>query len=218
MNPDPNQPSSTPPTTDAPLQFEKAEFKEAVGINCAMCKAPVSGEFYQINGHNVCPACKQKAESQSSGSAVGSRFAIAFAAGLGAAAVGVFVWWAVRVLSGGAWGIVAVAVGWMVGYAVRWGARARGGVAYQLLAVVLTYCAIAAAEAQYFLPRHPDASDYVRAFVEGATAPFSGGAGNILWWIIIFIGLQQAWQMNREARLQISGPFSARQSSPPAAT
>lgn len=216
MSADPNQPPPQPGAS-APLQFDKAEFTAPVSMQCAICKGPITGDFYQVNGHNVCPACRQQVEAQQGSIPGNSRFPIALAAGLGAAAVGVVVWLAVRMLSGAAWGIVAVAVGWMVGYAVRWGARGRGGTQYQVLAVILTYCAIAAAEAPYFLPRNPAPADYFRAFAEGATAPFVGGAGNILWWIIIFIGLQQAWQMNRNVGLQISGPFSARQPVPPAA-
>jgi hypothetical protein len=42
-------------------------------------------------------------------------------------------------------GIVAILIGYMVGYAVRKGARGRGGLRFQVLAVALTYASVALA-------------------------------------------------------------------------
>jgi hypothetical protein len=53
-------------------------------------------------------------------------------------------YFAVVAITGLEFGILAVAVGYVVGIAVRKGSRNRGGWAYQSLAVVLTYFAIAA--------------------------------------------------------------------------
>jgi hypothetical protein len=70
-------------------------------------------------------------------------FARALAAGIGAAAAGFTIYWAIRAATGYEFALVAILVGWMVGMAVRWGSFRRGGILYQLLAVVLTYLAIA---------------------------------------------------------------------------
>ena len=45
-------------------------------------------------------------------------------------------------------------------------------------------------------------------FAFACAAPFLAGAQNFMGWIIIAIGLYQAWKMNRRVRLEVSGPFS----------
>ena len=49
------------------------------------------------------------------------------------------------------WGIALVLVGLMVGVAVRNASRGRGGLAYQALAIFLTYSAIAASFGAEFM-------------------------------------------------------------------
>jgi hypothetical protein len=215
MNADPNQPQSS----DSALQFDKAEFKEGPALQCAVCNTPIQGDFYQVNGQTVCPACRARTESELGGGAPATRFATAAGAGIVAAIGGVLLHWAVRFIVGGIWGLTAIAGAWMIGYGVRWGSRARGGLPYQFLAMFLTYAMIAASQMHFFLPRNrgeTDFMDYVTAFGQAAALPWM--ERSIFLWIIIAISLQQAWQMNREVKLQITGPFSARQSSPPAAT
>ncbi|MEM9189848.1 MAG: hypothetical protein AAGF12_11770 [Myxococcota bacterium] len=56
--------------------------------------------------------------------------------------VGAGIWYAVRAVSGYELGLLALLVGFMVGYAVRTGAYGMGGRFYQGLAVVVTYVAI----------------------------------------------------------------------------
>jgi hypothetical protein len=63
-----------------------------------------------------------------------------FVAGIG----GAVIWYAVRRLTGYEVGLIAIVVGLMVGGAVRAGSRGRGGVGYQVLAVLLTYFSICA--------------------------------------------------------------------------
>src|SRR5947208_1899296 len=72
------------------------------------------------------------------------RAARAIAFGLAAAVAGSVGYFAVVAMTGLEFGILAVAVGYAVGIAVKKGSRSRGGWAYQTLAVVLTYFAIAA--------------------------------------------------------------------------
>src|SRR5258708_27620060 len=63
-------------------------------------------------------------------------------AGLGAAAVGAGIYIAVRYATGYQVGLISILVGFLVGRAVHWGSRGRGGWPYQALAMVLTYLAI----------------------------------------------------------------------------
>jgi hypothetical protein len=73
-----------------------------------------------------------------------SRLGKALLFGIGAAAVSAVVWYGIVKLTGYELGIIAIAVGFAVGGAVRFGAEQRGGWAYQTIAVLLTYLAIAA--------------------------------------------------------------------------
>jgi hypothetical protein len=65
--------------------------------------------------------------------------------GLGAGIVGAAIYYAVIAIANLEIGIVAILIGYMVGYAVRKGARGRGGRRFQVLAVALTYASVALA-------------------------------------------------------------------------
>ena len=58
------------------------------------------------------------------------------------AAVGSGGWYAILKLLNMELGLIAIVVGLMVGFAVRWGSEGRGGWLYQGLAILLTYCSI----------------------------------------------------------------------------
>lgn len=45
-------------------------------------------------------------------------------------------------------------------------------------------------------------------FVFACLAPFLAGFQNFMGWIIIAIGLYEAWKINKQAKLDVSGPFS----------
>ncbi|HEX7860768.1 MAG TPA: hypothetical protein VF773_10605 [Verrucomicrobiae bacterium] len=137
-----NPAQPTTPETDA-LQFDRAEFTSASALQCSFCKAPVSGQFFQVNGQTACPTCRQNIDSAISGGSKIARSLRALVAGLGAAVAGFLAYWLIRVLTGYEFALVAIAIGFMVGAAVRWGAQNRGGIFYQLMAVALTYLSIA---------------------------------------------------------------------------
>ena len=65
--------------------------------------------------------------------------------GLGAGVVGAGIYYAVIAIANLEIGIVAILIGYMVGYAVRKGAGGRGGRRFQVLAVALTYASVALA-------------------------------------------------------------------------
>jgi hypothetical protein len=137
--------SDPSPAPSADLQFDKAE--PAVGESgspaaCAACQQPLASVYYQVNGRPACERCKAQLQyDQMSGSGAGNVLR-AGAFGLLAALAGGALWYAVRATTGYEVGLIAVLVGVMVGAAVRAGCRRRGGVGYQLLAVVLTYFGI----------------------------------------------------------------------------
>ena len=86
----------------AGLQFDKVESTapSADRTTCAVCKLEIGDSYYAINGHVVCPRCKQAVEeSRQSGFAAG-RFFLAALYGVGAAALGAVLWYAVEKITG----------------------------------------------------------------------------------------------------------------------
>lgn len=225
MNEDPNQSQATnPQTIGSPLQFEKAEFAGEPLLTCAACKAPITDQYFQVNGQNVCAKCRANIEAFAAGGSKITRFGKAAGAGIGAGFVGFLLYYIVLELTNINFGLIAIAVGWMVGKAVHWGANRIGGRFYQLLAVAITYVAICATYVPMILREAgghdttPFIFKFIVACVLSLAVPWLEGPSNIIGWIIIGFGLMQAWQMNRKLKIEVSGPFFTRQSVPPAAT
>ena len=90
----------------------------------------------------LCESCHLAFQNAKAPGNAASRFFGAAALGTVAAAIGCALWMLVTELTGYEIGLIAIAVGYLVGMAVHVGARRVGGVAYQLLAVFLTYSAV----------------------------------------------------------------------------
>lgn len=141
-----SEPSDAPPPS-GPLQFDRAELPSASTpekqtVACAFCQAPLYSFYFDINGRMACEGCRYKVEEQLETRPGFTGFLRACAAGFGAAVVGAGIYYAVRAITGYEIGLISILVGLMVGGAVRWGARGKGGWVYQSLAVFLTYMAI----------------------------------------------------------------------------
>jgi hypothetical protein len=126
------------------LQFDVAE-SSATGdapqhAHCRGCGQPIRDTYYEVNGSVVCGACRAVIE-RPRGTRL-RRVLQATALGTLAAIGGSLLYFAVAALTGREFGLVAIAVGYMVGTAVRKGSGGRGGWAYQTLAIGLTYLAI----------------------------------------------------------------------------
>jgi len=134
-------------SSSSPLQFDRAEIQgdpesQAQAVECAFCRTPLYSYYFDINGRMACEACRYKIEEQLQTGPGVSGFLRACAAGFGAAVVGAGIYYAVLAGTGYEVGLISILVGFMVGKAVHWGARGRGGWVYQSLAVFLTYMAI----------------------------------------------------------------------------
>jgi hypothetical protein len=205
------------------LQFERADFEWAAKASapCAACGQAIWGVYYAANGRVLCERCKtllDQAANQGSGA---GRFLRATLYGLGAGAVGSGIWYAVRAATGYEVGIIAVAVGFMVGAAVRKGSNGRGGWRYQALAMFLTYGSIVSAYVPDLVTGlkkmgHGDATSgpgliglavaVVFLLALAFAAPFLGGVQNIMGIVIIGIGVYEAWKLNKPQVLAITGP------------
>ena len=140
MSPDGN---SSP--TNEPLQFDVAESSASSDdashrAQCRGCGQPIQDTYYEVNGSVVCGACRAVID-RPRGTRL-RRVLQATALGTLAAVAGSLLYFGVAALTGREFGLVAIAVGYMVGTAVRKGSGGRGGWAYQTLAIALTYLAI----------------------------------------------------------------------------
>ena len=222
------------PATEA-LQFDRADFgANQQAIVCTSCRQTITQSYYDAGGKILCSYCRERME-QAADSWGGTRLAKAAVAGLLAAIAGAILWWGVREVTGYEVGLISIAIGIGVGRAVRWGSANRGGRAYQLLAVFLTYAAVAgnympdvikgfqekaAEEKAASVAKHEpekkaepvSASDmaigFLAIFAIAAAAPFLQGAENIIGLAIIAFGLWEAWKVNRRMDVEITGPYS----------
>lgn len=135
-----------------PLQFDRVVpdspvslVGDRVAAVCAACGDTIDTEYYQINGHVACASCRSRAESSAETPRGIKPLVTAGLFGLGAGIVGAIIYFAVIALLNLEIGIVAILIGYMVGYAVRRGIHGRGGRRFQVLAVALTYASIAMA-------------------------------------------------------------------------
>lgn len=130
-----------PQETAGGLQFEQIELSRAAAAprTCSGCRKLIEQEYFEAGGKLLCQVC---AKARQSGGK--SAFFRALALGSGAAFLGTAVWFAIIKLTDSELGIIAIAVGLLVGAAVRRGARGAGGWKYQALAMALTYVSITA--------------------------------------------------------------------------
>jgi len=122
------------------LDFERADRTTRV---CAQCGAPIADRYYTLGAHVLCESCQLAFRNARVPGNAATRFFGAAALGTLAAAIGCALWMLVTELTGYEIGLIAIAVGYVVGLAVHVGARRVGGPVYQCLAAFLTYTAIA---------------------------------------------------------------------------
>ncbi len=206
-------------------RFGCAEFENLpASPHCARCSRPLQAYYFEVNGTIVCEACGHAIEAESAGRSGAGRAARAIATGAAAAVLGALLYYAIAVLTGYQFGLMAIVVGYGVGAAVRWGSSARGGWRYQALAMALTYLAmvgiytppIASAArggtAQAVMtessadPAPPAGSAAIVA--NTIAAPFVAGFQNIIGVIIIGIGLYEAWKLNTRTAMTLTGPHA----------
>ena len=131
------------------LQFDRVETttpRSDAGaspeVTCAVCGKSVGAEYYHANGKPICDSCRQVVTSAAETPRSIGLLVVAGLFGLGAAIAGAAIYYAVIAIANLEIGIVAILIGYMVGWAVRKGAGGRGGRRFQVLAVVLTYWAV----------------------------------------------------------------------------
>jgi len=123
-------------------QFGVAEYPSAPGTDiCKSCNQPAVGSYYRVNGAVACERCKEQLEAQlpKDGHAA---FVRGLMFGVGGAILGLILYAAFGIITGLEIGYISLAVGYIVGKAMRMGSRGIGGRRYQVVAVILTYAAV----------------------------------------------------------------------------
>ena len=128
--------------TDNVPQFGIAEYPSASGTDiCKSCNQPAVGHYYRVNGALACERCKEQLEAQLPKDSHGA-FVRGLVFGAGGAILGLILYSAFGIITGLEIGYISLAVGYIVGKAMRMGSRGIGGRRYQVVAVILTYAAV----------------------------------------------------------------------------
>ena len=132
-----------------PLQFDTAAPSIASsgtlttqGVTCTTCQRAIADEYFDVNGQSVCEGCRTQLAQLTQTPRSWGLFAKAGVFGVVAAILGAILYYAVIAITDFEIGIVAIAIGYMVGWAIRKATANRGGRRYQVMALVLTYWAV----------------------------------------------------------------------------
>jgi hypothetical protein len=135
------------------LQFDTALPRDGSGtdasgvVTCHACQRTLHAEYYDVSGLATCDGCRGKIDTLLQPPTGITPLLKAGIFGLVAGIFGAAIYYAVMAVANLEVGIVAILIGYIVGYAVRKGAGGRGGRRFQVLAVLLTYSAVALAYA-----------------------------------------------------------------------
>jgi hypothetical protein len=136
------------PARDA-LQFDRAlSAGDAAGasagatVTCANCRTSITTAYYHIGSHVVCERCRETVQASFATPRGWKPFLRAAVFGMGAAIAGAIVYYAVIAIANLEIGIVAILIGYMVGYMIRKATGGKGGRRFQILALVLTYWSV----------------------------------------------------------------------------
>jgi hypothetical protein len=180
--------------------------------------------YYEVYGNVTCPDCQEMLWRQADGGSPIKRLLRAVSAGMVIAILGAICLAACTTKNYQTW-LGFMLIGLLVGCAVRWGARRRGGWFYRALAVTITYVAMATTyAAPYALdviqrPRRPYSTTagvivertVILARVAGyaLTIPLRTDDGGPFVALIMVLPLLAAWKLNKaHAPLRISGPYA----------
>src|SRR5271154_5157743 len=130
------------PTGPTP-QFSTAEYA-STAETCKSCKQPITGNYYRINGMLACQRCAQQVQQQSPKDSHAA-YVRAITLGIGAAILGFILFAGFVIITGISLGYISLAVGYLVGKAMKMGSGGIGGRRYQIVAAALTYAAVSMA-------------------------------------------------------------------------
>ena len=179
------------PNTVKPLQFDTAipgvpadTGSHQQGVTCVACQRTILDKYFDVNGQSVCESCRNEIAQHAETPRGLGVLARACLFGLVAAILGAILYYAVIAITNFEIGLVAIAIGYMVGYGVRMGTRGRGGRRFQVMALVLTYWAVGLAYTPFLFSElskqdaTQQASTNATASVDAAVTPDASEAAD----------------------------------------
>jgi hypothetical protein len=200
-------------------QFATAEYAtNSPKLQCAGCRQPISSSYFRIKSSPVCAGCTEKVRAKMPKDSHGA-FVRAVAFGIAGALIGLALYVAFALATGLIIGWVSLAVGWIVGKAMRMGSGGVGGRRYQVVAVLLTYFAVSMSAVPIALYQsgrmhhiHMGRVLLGRLAWLGIASPILGlrdTVSGLIGLVILFVGIRFAWRFTAGQTLQVSGPFTA---------
>jgi hypothetical protein len=116
----------------------------------------LSGAYFRINGLLACEKCTRQLQAQTPKD-THAAYVRGILFGVGGAIAGLILYSAFGIATGIRLGYIALAVGWLVGAAIKKGSNGIGGRRYQIAAVALTYAAVSLSAIPvgiYYILRH----------------------------------------------------------------
>lgn len=200
--------------SESPIDFSHAQYEGASSRarTCASCSSPLIDSYWTINGVVACAKCRASVLAFGKAGSPVARTAKAIALGCLGGAVGAALWYVVAHFLHFQAGLVAIAVGFLVGGGVRMGAERVGGWFYQLTAIGISYAAIVAGWLPSVVEGMRGEADvpqgmglYFVAFIVALIAPVMN---SVMGAIITLIALYEAWKLNKRPAFDIVGPLA----------
>jgi hypothetical protein len=186
------------------LRFDRARAAQTVqGMSCTSCGQTMRDIYFETGGSVICAPCRDSAAARSETLGDHGRVLRAVGYGLLGAAAAAAVYGGVRAATGIDVGLVAILVGFLVGWMVRLGSGGCGGALCQAIAVTLTYLAVAAS----YLPLAFEQLGHVPSPVLLLLLPVTVARSSIIAAVIVVLALAQAWRMNRRVASVVTGPY-----------
>jgi hypothetical protein len=197
-----------------PLDFSTPAPGGAVVLTCAGCQRTLTDEYFTIGRAVVCASCRDSIMAAEEAGKP-QRFAQALLFGVGGMLAGAIVWYIVEKVFNLEIGFIAILLGYLVGKAIHRGAGNRGGLRYQILAVVLTYIGISLAYAPFLIEATQvtlgdlgiGIGELIWEILGLPVRVVTGSSGGVISLIIYGIAFLQAWKLTAGAPLTSSGPF-----------
>lgn len=214
-------------------QFATAEYQpDSSNLKCAACRGLISGSYFQIKGAPVCAGCTEKIRAQIPRDSHGA-FVRALLFGTAGAVAGLALYVAFALATGLIIGWVSLAVGFIVGKAMRMGSGGAGGRRYQVAAALLTYFAVSMSAVPLAIDqaRHDRQAQTQSAgsIAQPRSEPHLGKAVAVLalagiaspvlelrdpvrgliGLIILLVGIRFAWRFTAAQVVSVSGPYTA---------
>jgi hypothetical protein len=137
-------------------QVEIKEDKKEIEKYCSNCKKKITGEPNRVTDENVtldlCNECYNKIQDDINKTTKDINYLMAVFLGIVFGILGAFLWFIVVVLTKYQLGIVAIGVGFLVGYGVSIGAGKKKSLSLQIISMILAFISIIIGE--YLILNH----------------------------------------------------------------